>query len=420
MQYKKYDCNAYNIYSIKTDKFKSCIINVVFRNNIEDENIIPSLSLLKSVLVENNKNYKTRRELVIKQEELYNASFSAGYQRLGHSYEFDLTLDFINPYYVKEKQYLGDVITYLFDMITNPNVENDEFDLKTFNNVKDRRILALQRIHENPAKYAIKRSLLNMDKDSISAKYIEKEDLDKITPSSLYKTYKQVLNNSLCDIYVVGDLDMDEVVSKIKKVFDLKVIKNHPLELYVQNKKRKKVQIVKEEDHFAQANLIVGYNIDSLNEKEKIAFRVFNEIFGGGMNSKLYQNLRIKNSLCYGVSSLYYKYDNLLLVHLSFDQKNYEKALKLIETSMKEMKEKKITEEEFMQAKKSLQFSFKLSKDSINSIMNNYMFYNLGEVPLVEEYENALMDITLEDVLQIGNKLHQNFVYLLGQKEEIK
>ena len=36
MQYKKFEGSTYNIYTVKTDKFKSCIINVIFRDNIEN------------------------------------------------------------------------------------------------------------------------------------------------------------------------------------------------------------------------------------------------------------------------------------------------------------------------------------------------------------------------------------------------
>ena len=83
---------------------------------------------------------------------------------------------------------------------------------------------------------------------------------------------------------------------------------------------------------------------------------------------------------------------------------------------MKEMKNGKITEEEFDRAKKSLQFSFKLSKDNINSIMDNYIFYNLKEVPILEEYENKLCDVTVDDVVAVAKKVTQNFVYLLGKE----
>ncbi len=416
MQYKKYDCETYNIYTIKTDKFKSCMLNVVFRDNINNDKIIPSLSFFNYMLTLNNNTYKNRRDLVIREEELYNATFYVSTHRLGESFEMDLGTSFINPYYVTEEDYLDEIIKFTFDMIKNPKAENEEFDVNNFNIAKERILLNIDRIHESGPKFAIKRALQNMDAESITAKYLTKDDIEKITPSNLYKTYQNILKHTYCDIYVVGDLDMDEVASKIKKEVNIKEIKNHELNLYVQNKNRKKALVTKEKDGFVQSNMVVGYNIDDLDSNEKIAFRFFAEIFGGGMNSKLYQNLREKNSLCYGVRPIYYKYDNLCLIHVSFDEKNYDLAVKLIKKSMKEMEDGNITDEEFERAKKSLQFSFKLSKDNINSILDNYIFHNLNEVPLVEDYEEKIKYITKDDVIKLSKKLHLNFIYLLGSE----
>ena len=295
MQYKKYECDTYNIYTIKTNKFKSCIISTIFRDNLNDRNVLVDLSMLTNILCQNNRNYKKHRDLVIKTEELYNASFYTSNHRLGNTYELELGTEFINPCYVKEKDYLDDIINFNFDMILNPNVENDEFDLKTFNVVKEKLIISRERLHESGPKYSIKRALKNMDDESISSYYFEKEDIEKVTPTSLYKTYKNIINKSICDVYVIGDMDMDQVVSKIKNRFNLKMIKNHELDLFVENKKYKKIREFKEQDHFVQANLVYGFNIDTLTNYEKTVFKIFIEILSGGMNSKLYQKLRVEN-----------------------------------------------------------------------------------------------------------------------------
>ncbi|MBE6161537.1 MAG: insulinase family protein [Firmicutes bacterium] len=418
MQYKKYECDTYNIYTIKTNRFKSCIISTIFRDNLKDRNVLVDLSMLTNILCQNNKNYKKHRDLVIKTEELYNASFYTSNHRVGNTYELELGTEFINPCYVKEKEYLDDIINFNFDMILNPNVENDEFDLKTFNVVKEKLIISRERLHESGPKYSIKRALQNMDNESISSYYFEKEDIEKVTPTSLYKTYKNIINKSVCDIYVIGDMDMDQVVSKIKNRFNLKMIKNHELDLFIENKKYKKIREFKEQDHFVQANLVYGFNVDTLTNYEKTVFKIFLEILSGGMNSKLYQKLRVENSLCYSLAPVYFKYDKLLFFHVSFDESNYDKVVKLINMTIKEVISGKITEEEFDRAKKSLQFSAKVAKDSINSILDNYIFHNLGEVSLLEDLEKEILDVKLEDVIKIASKITPNFVYLLGKEEK--
>lgn len=420
MQYKKYECKAYNIHTVKTDKYKSCIIEVIFRDNIIDNKIMSELLMLRKILCSSNKNYKNKRELCIKREELYNAFFQTNSSRIGESYELSFSTEFINPYYIKEENYIDELISFSFDMILNPDVNNDEFNLKKFNVAKESTLIGIDKIHESGPRFSIKRALENMDPNSLSSKYITKEEIELMTPSSLYKTYNNIITSSICDVYVIGDLDMDDVVEKINKYLNLKVIKNHELNLYVDNKKRKKALIVKETDEFVQANLVVGYNVDELNDKEKIIVKVFIEIFGGGITSKLFQNLREKNSLCYGVRPIYYKYDNLLFVHVSFDEENYDKAMKLINSSMDEMKKGIISDEEFDRAIKSLLFSTKMTKDSIGRVLDNYIFNDLGQIPLIDEIETKLLEITKEDVINISKKFTLNFTYLLGKDGENK
>ena len=77
---------------------------------------------------------------------------------------------------------------------------------------------------------------------------------------------------------------------------------------------------------------------------------------GGGLNTKLYQLLREKNSLCYGVKSVYLKYDNLLMIQTSISKNDVSKAVKLIKQAFKEMKIGKFSEDELNNAKEKFYF----------------------------------------------------------------
>ena len=418
MVYKKYEGASYDTYTVKTNKFKQCSIGVLLRNNIEDPLTLAKLRMLCGIMVYGNKTYNNNRQMNIRSEELYSATTSAGFSKLGGTYELGFYIDFINPAYIKEDNYLDEVIKHFFDIILNPNIENDEFDIKSFNIKKEQIIDEIKRVKENPTKVALRDALKNMDDKSLTSKYITEEDVNKITPSSLYRAYKDFFENSICEVYVIGNLDMDDVVSKIKKEFVYKSIKKVDLNLYISNNKVKKLRKFEKQGDFVQANLIYGFNIDKLEPKQKVAFNVFAEILCGGLTSKLYQKLREKNSLCYAINIIPFKFDRLMLINMSFDSENYKKSVKLIEEAMKEMKTKNITEEEFENAKKSLMVSLKMSNDSLDKIINNYVIHNLDNVPLLEDYERQLSEVTIDDVVLVAKKITPNFIYLL--KEEGK
>ena len=95
MVYKTYKNNTYNIYTIKTDKFKTCHMEILFRNNITKDDITKR-SLITEMLVESSKSYNTRRKMIVELENLYNSYFYGVTNRIGKSILTSFCFDFIN------------------------------------------------------------------------------------------------------------------------------------------------------------------------------------------------------------------------------------------------------------------------------------------------------------------------------------
>ena len=136
MKYKTYNCNSFNIYTIKTDRFKTSHLEVIFKNVLKKEEI-GTYSFLADMLSEGCKKYPRKKDLITRFEELYKIVIYASTVRVGNVLDLHVSLDFINPEYIEEDNYVEEVIKTLFEMIERPNVENDEFDLKTFNIIKE-------------------------------------------------------------------------------------------------------------------------------------------------------------------------------------------------------------------------------------------------------------------------------------------
>ena len=213
---------------------------------------------------------------------------------------------------------------------------------------------------------------------------------------------------------------MDEVANLIFKYFKNPIIKTKELSLYVNNEERKKVQVIKEKSNFLESNLVNIYNISDLTDKEKIiTFYFYNYILGaGGLNSKLYQLLREKNSLCYGVKSLYLKYDNLLVVQTSINKKDIKKAQKLINQAFKEMKNGMFSDEELEYAKENFIFALNLALDNPGGVLNNYVFNIFDDLPLIDERIKLIKDITRDEVIKVASKIKPNITFILEGKEQ--
>ena len=416
MKYKTYNCNSFNVHTIKTDKFKTSHVEVIFRD-IANKDEMGAYSFLADMLSQSSKTYPRKKDLITRFEELYKIIVYATTLRVGNVLDFHVSLDFINPDYINDKNYVEEVIKTLFDIIENPNVTNDEFDLKTFNIVKERLKREINSLKENPMKQSIKEAFKAMNADTPTSYELlgNLESLEKITPSSLYKTYKNLRKNFKVDIFLIGNLEMDDTVSLIKKYFKNRYIIENKLDLMVDNKEIKRLVVKSMASDNVQANLVMIFNLKKLTEIEKnITFNVFNYLYGsGGLTSKLYQRIREKNSLCYAISSMYLKYDKLLLVHISLEQANVKKATSLVKKELKNMQVGNFTEEELKDAINNMIVSLDMAQDNNVSIINNYVFHVFDNLSMPEERVEMFKNIKKEDVISVAKKVKLNTVFTL-------
>ena len=416
MKYKTYNCNSFNIYTIKTDRFKTSHLEVIFKNVLKKEEI-GTYSFLADMLSEGCKKYPRKKDLITRFEELYKIVIYASTMRVGNVIDLHVSLDFINPEYIEDEGYIEDVIKTLFEVILNPNVCNDEFDLKTFNIVKERLRREINSLKENPVKQSIKEAIKTMDSNSPTSYEIlgTIEELENITPAKLYNAYKSLRKNFKVDVFLIGNLDMDNVASLIKKYFKNRYIVSDNFEVMVDNKETKKVKEKTMKSDNIQTNLVMLFNLKNLSELEKnITLNCFNYLYGsGGLTSKLYKSIREENSLCYAINSMYLKYDKLLMVQISLDSCNVKKAISLVKKELKSMQNGNFSEEEVRDAINNMVISLDMSLDNNIAILNNYVFNIYDKLPSIEERKEYFKKLTKEDIVNVSKKVKLNTIFTL-------
>lgn len=416
MKYKTYNCNSFNIYTIKTDRFKTSHLEVIFKNVLKKEEI-GTYSFLADMLSEGCKKYPRKKDLITRFEELYKIVIYASTMRVGNVIDLHVSLDFINPEYIEDEGYIEDVIKTLFEVILNPNVCNDEFDLKTFNIVKERLRREINSLKENPVKQSIKEAIKTMDSNSPTSYEIlgTIEELENITPAKLYNAYKSLRKNFKVDVFLIGNLDMDNVASLIKKYFKNRYIVSDNFEVMVDNKETKKVKKKTMKSDNIQTNLVMLFNLKNLSELEKnITLNCFNYLYGsGGLTSKLYKSIREENSLCYAINSMYLKYDKLLMVQISLDNCNVKKAISLVKKELKSMQNGNFSEEEVRDAINNMVISLDMSLDNNIAILNNYVFNIYDKLPSIEERKEYFKKLTKEDIVNVSKKVKLNTIFTL-------
>lgn len=415
MIYTKSGNMAYNLHIIKTKRFKTVSIHVNFKRKFTKEGITKR-NLLGEVLLESTKKHPTRRDIILERENLYNASYLYQSVRSGNFAILEFRTSFLNDTYTEEGN-AAKAIDFLNEIIFEPNILNDQFDVDSFNRSKDFMIEEIESGLEVPRRHAMKRFLEEFYSNSplqyIGPGYME--DLKQITPSSLYEYYKSVLNSDIVDIFICGDVDPKSMEQLFRNRFQVKTIKKkNETHIVVNDKLRKRAKIVKEKKNIKQSNLIIGCKLPKLNDYErKYVGRLYSYILGGGAESLLFQNLRENNSLCYTINSTFSSVDHNLVIKAGIDSTNFKKAVALIKKSMKQIEEGKFPDQMLQSFKLINQTARKEILDTPIGIINLYRNHEYLGTDLLEEMEKQQSKLTKEDIIKFSQKVKIDTIYLL-------
>ena len=287
MQYTKKDLGSFNLHMIKTDKFKTITLKIVFHSPIVKEDITKRLAL-SEILLQSSGNYPTRRDLTIKAEELYSADVYSNTQRIGNYVNTCFTIQVLNDKYTEENN-IEKAIEFISEIILNPEVKNKAFNKEKLDVVKNNIEVSINSIKEDTVGYSLMRLGESFDKTSpISFRMVGyKEDLDQINVNNLYEYYERVINNDYIDIFVIGDIDKKEMLQDIKKAFRFRTIKKKKAAYDLKPKKcRARRLMAKETINNSQSKLAIACPINKLSPYEKqYVLPLANIIYGGGTDS---------------------------------------------------------------------------------------------------------------------------------------
>jgi predicted Zn-dependent peptidase len=120
-----------------------------------------------------------------------------------------------------------------------------------------------------------------------------------------------------------------------------------------------------------QVYLLVGAQGTSASDDRRYPLHVLDAILGGGMASRLFQEIREKRGLVYSVYSAHntYRAGGILSVSASTSPKNFETVLTLIRAELEKMANGGVSPEELFRAKEHLKGSWLLSLESTSTRM---------------------------------------------------
>lgn len=422
MNYQKEEIKeGITLHQIHTKNFKTNLFALFISTPLKRENVTKD-ALITAVLRRGTKNFPSQ-ELISKELEfMYGASFDCGVEKTGDNHIMKFYLETLSEEFLPQKENLAQkCIEILLDIAFNPLVENGAFKKEYVEGEKQNLKQMIEAKIDNKNKYSYERCIEEMFKNEPYGlyRYGYVEDLEKITPESLYQYYQELISHCKIDIFCSGILDKENTKvilqnnKNIQKLVARKpeyVINNEQTE----NKEEKQENVVTDTMQVTQGKLVIGLDIHDTEPNSRFIASVYNAILGGGANSKLFQNVREKQSLAYTANSGYVRTKNSIFIRCGIEIQNYEKAVKTIKEQLEEIKQGNFSEEDLENAKTLIVSSI----DSIPSEQDTEITYYYGQelsdsFVTVEDYAKKIKEVTKKQVQNLAQTVKVNTIYFL-------
>lgn len=421
MKYTRKSMGGYNLHLIKTDKFKTITVKINFRRPIKKSEITIR-NILCDMFTQSSGKYPSKRSLTIKAQDLYAADIRCSNSRYGNYINTSFCLNVLNDKYTEEGNF-KEALNFIHDLIFEPDIKDSSFNEEKLDIVKNACLNSLNSIKDNPSDYSLIRMFEEFDNNGVYSYrmmgYLE--DLDKITGSRLYQYYQEMIKKDLVDIFIIGNIDNDPMIKLIDETFKLNTFKNYKVAyLATEKKPRLRRRFAKEEIDNTQSKLAIACRCNNLTDYErKYPLTLFNIIFGGGTDSKLFKNVREKNSLCYTINSVVNKLDNIVIIRSGIDKSNYKKAVKIIEQELIAMKNGDFDENDIKIAKEYYNTAMDDILESEERIINNYYIMEMIGTDDIDTKRSMMSKVTKEEIIEVAKKVSMDTVFCLeGVKDE--
>ena len=374
-------------------------------------------ALLPSVMLRATLPHPDLRSISQHLDSLYGVTLGALVRRIGDYQTVGFYLNFMDDRFaLPGESVLDGVLAFLEEVLTQSPLENGGFLEDLLESEKKNLIATIESELNNKAAYAQSKLLKSMCRqDAFGLPRLgEKEVVAKIGAQELYDHYLRVRKESPLEIFYVGAADLDTVLGLIAPMVEKweRSYVNLPAQtpfLPLEG------QHLTETMDIAQGKLSMGFVTPILKSSPDFAaLHLFNTIFGAGMTSKLFQNVREKLSLCYSVGSAIYVTKGILTVNAGIDFDKEQQTRQEILHQLALCQQGNITEEELRAAKEAIHSGLRSAMDSPGAIEGYHSTAALnGTVLSREQYMEAVEKTTVADVVAAANTVTYHSSYFL-------
>ncbi len=378
-------------------------------------------AVLSDILTRGSRKYPSLKVLEKKLLSLYGAELSSNVRMQGDMQVLSLSLTGLCEKFAFDNTAIaGELSEILCQLLFDPNVSGGKFAENDLCQSKRQVLEAIDSEFNDKRLYSLKRCVEIMCKDSPGGidRLGDRQGVLNVSAESLYTAWQRLLADARFEIFYISDTGSDAAEKIFKNSFSK--IRRTPAslstELFASGGGVKRVT---EEMELSQSKLVMGLSC-GVNAESRDYFKMIllSAVLGGTPSSKLFMNIREKQSLCYYCSSRYNRSKGYIVVESGVEGSNLQKAEEGILGEIEQIKQGNISDFEIESAKLALVNSYRSAGDTVSSIEAWYLARITDEIMLTpEQTAKEICDVTKQQLSEIAAGIDLDAVFTLKSKD---
>jgi zinc protease len=317
---------------------------------------------------------------------------------------------------------LDDVFKIFTDLLQNPEFRADKIEIAQ-KQLGD----GIARRNDDPGEIAHRESAkLAYGADNPYARVPEYATVAAVTRQDLVDWHTKYVHPNNIILGITGDFDSGAMESRLRAAFEswpkgAAIPKNE-----IQYTPAKPGYYLINKDDVNQSNIHMVTLGTTRDNPDYYAISVFNEAFGGGFSSRLFNDIRTQRALAYGVGGgvgTNFGHPGILQIALGTKSNTTIEAIRAVDEDIADLSTHPITEEEIQRAKDAILNTFIFRLDSPDKILAERMTYEYYGYPpdWLDKFQSEIKKVTAADVNRVAQKyIHRDqlAVLVVGNTKE--
>ena len=412
--------------ALRSDKFKTGCLSINLLTQLKRETAAFN-AVLPFVLRRGTRFHPDMQTIAAELDSLYGTGVEPIVRKIGEIQCIGFYASFPDRKYLPAGSEVFEKTANLScEMLLAPNTRGGLF-LPAYVESEKEKLLELIRSRVNEKRsYAHFRLLEQMCcyEDYAVSRFGTEDTAESIYYQKLTKYYHSLISASPVEIFYCGSMEASKVANILSDALSgmTRGEINYDIGTDIRmNAVEDKVRSFVDEMSVTQGKLVMGFRLgECMEEPDLAAIYVFNAVYGSGVTSKLFMNVREKLSLCYYASSLVDTHKGIMLVSSGVDFDKVEEAKSEILAQLEAVKSGDISDEELEAARRSVASDLCACLDSQGELEGFYLANTLDGLEFSpDELVELVREVSREDVIAIANSVVLDAEYFLkGDSED--